>query len=162
MMRLSLFTESDWRTVAPWFPPKGTRSFMDVDWLDAAAGAARYEPDNQSLFVGFRDGEPVSVCSFSLYRDPELRAVVSLLVKPDLRRTGVGRGTVEALGEAFPEVGEFIAYVDPKNAPSLAMLEDFGLVRAPGNVQDRETFVWRRDGSPLPEDWKPPKSRFHR
>lgn len=154
-MRLCPFTEADWPTIEPWFPPKGTGSFMDVDWLEAAAKAAGYKPEAHSLFVGCRDGEPVSVCSVSLHRDPELRAVVSLLVPRERRQTGAARATVEALRDSFPEVAEFVAYVDPANAPSLAMLASFGFARVQSDA-NRELFVWRRDGSPPAAGWKPP------
>jgi RimJ/RimL family protein N-acetyltransferase len=93
--------------------------------------------------------------------DTELRAVVSLLVAPDRRESGVARATVDALRDYFPQVVEFIAYVHPANEPSLAMLKSFGWVGV-GIVDDNETFVWRRDGSPPAADWKAPVFRWWR
>lgn len=155
-MELRPYSESDEEVCAAWFPAEGTDPFMDRKWLGAAASAARHDPEHHSLLVGCQEGQPVSI--FSLSHVPGgKRAGVSLLVAPNVRSTGLGRATVEALRDTFPKVEEFVAFVDPKNDRGLALVKSLGLERASYKDPDRELFVWRRDGTPVPPDWEPPK-----
>ncbi len=155
-MELRSYRESDEEVCATWFPAEGADPFMDRKWLGAAASAARHDPEHHSLLVGCQEGQPVSI--FSLSHVPGgKRAGVSLLVAPSVRSTGLGRATMEALRDAFPEIDEFVAFVDPKNERALALVKSLGLEHASHRDPDKEVFVWRRDGTPIPADWEPPK-----
>jgi RimJ/RimL family protein N-acetyltransferase len=150
---LRSFEETDRDTLTPWFPPKGPGVFMP----DAALDGANETParlGEAAFLVGCRRGAPVSFLYFNWVSAD--RAIVSINVAPEVRRSGVATATLEALRDRFPEINEFAAYVDPKNVAILKLLEGIGLIRVPSNVKERELFVWRRDGSPLPDDWTPP------
>ena len=156
-MDLRSYCEADEETCRSWFPSEGADPFIDRKWLEAASRKAGYEPERHSLFVGWNDGERVSIVSIS--RVPgEDRAGVALLIAPHVRRQGMARATMQAVRDLFSDVDEFVAWVDPKNVPSVKLLESLGLARGP-HVDERDLFVWRRDGTPIPPDWQPPKLR---
>jgi RimJ/RimL family protein N-acetyltransferase len=152
-VELRRFEETDRETLAPWFPSaRSEGAFIDERWLDWMR-EDQGEPDAPLFLVGHQDGAPVSAVSFHPKGDD--RAIVTIIVAPHARRRGIATATLGALRETFPGVDEITAYVDPENAPSLKLLRSLGLIHA-GTVKDRELFVWRRDGSPLPDGWTPP------
>jgi len=152
-VELRRFEETDRETLAPWFPPvRSEGAFIDERWLEWMQ-EDRGEPDAPLFLVGHQDGGPVSAVSFHAKGDD--RAIVTIIVAPHARRSGVATATLRALRDTFPQVAEITAYVDPENAPSQKLLGSLGLIHA-GRVKDRELFVWRRDGSLLPDGWKPP------
>ncbi len=106
--------------------------------------------------MGCENGEPVSVVSVS--RDVVgNRAVISLLVAPERRRAGVARATMEIVRDAFPDVDEFVAYVDRANLPSAALMSSLRLAAVPYQDAEKTLFVWRRGGTLPPADWAPPE-----
>ena len=152
-MELREYRPSDEEVCAPWFVDN---RFMPPKWLENALPAAR-DSENHRVIVACEGGKPVSIFSFARLPGEDW-AIVSLMVSRDLRRVGKGRATLEAIRDAFPDVNEFVAYVDPTNAPSKGLMEASGLVLAPIKDGDKELYVWRRDREPLPADWKPPPS----
>jgi RimJ/RimL family protein N-acetyltransferase len=155
-MNLKPVEQADLAVVSPWFSPPGTGCFIEEDWLASAWRKAEYESERHSLLLGCQDGEPVSLISVS--QNPgEGRPVVSMIVKRDVRGTGIGRATLEALRDIYPDAEEFVGYVDPENSKSIALLMSDGWIRTPLVINERAVFVRRRDGGPLPEDWRPPQ-----
>jgi RimJ/RimL family protein N-acetyltransferase len=149
-MQLRRYRDADEVTCASWFPPEGADPFnMDIRWLGTAARKARYEPETHSLYVGCQDGQPVSVLSVSFVPGRD-HVVVSLLVAPSVRGQGVGRATIEALRDLLSDIDEFAAYIDPGNDASIGLIESVGLARRPSDVDNRDLFVWRRDGTHTP------------
>lgn len=152
-IELRPFTEADRVSLTPWFPPDGPGVFVPDRFL-AEADERPAAVGEMAFFVGCRGGEPVSLLSFHWVADD--RAAVSIAVAPNARRGGVATATLGALRDRFHEINEFVAFVHPENAPSLELLERLGLVHAGTVKGPRELFVWRRDGSPLPDGWRPP------
>jgi RimJ/RimL family protein N-acetyltransferase len=153
LIEVRRYTHGDRATCEAWFPPDAdAEAFMPKRWLGAAVDAGRSRPENDSLYVGCQDGTPVSIFSLSRLED---RAIVSLLVDPASRRKGVAQATLNTLLDKFPDINEITAVVDPKNAPIVTLMEKLDLLPGP-TVGEKRTFVWRRDGSALPEGWMPP------
>jgi GNAT superfamily N-acetyltransferase len=152
-MELRPYCESDESVCKAWFSESDP--FVGPEWLPAAMRARCTSPEHHALFVGWESGEPLSIVSVS--RDlAGKRAGVSLLVSPDGRRMGAGRATIEAVRDAFPEVKEFIGWVDPENDASIGLLNGLGFVKTAFEAPERELFAWRRDETPPPDDWEQP------
>jgi ribosomal protein S18 acetylase RimI-like enzyme len=127
---------------------------MDPRWLQSASRDAKHGA-HHSLLIGCEDGVPVSVVSVGHTADGT-RAACSMLVAPERRRQGAGRATVQALRAEFPNVEEFVAYVDPDNQDSIKLLRALGFTRTEYAYPDRDLYAWRRDGVLPAADWKPP------
>ena len=152
-VELRRFEEADRETLAAWFPPaRSEGAFIDERWLEWMR-EDQGEPDAPLFLVGHKDGTPVSAVSFHPKGDD--RAIVTIIVAPHARRSGVATAALGALRDTFPQVAEITAYVEAENVASQKLLGSLGLIHA-GTVKDRELFVWRRDGSPLPDGWTPP------
>jgi hypothetical protein len=124
----------------------------------------REKPAAQKLYVGERDGEPVTVFSASWVRG-EPRVIVSMIVSPRARREKVATDAAHALRHApeFTDAEEFLAYVDPSNEAVVRLVKALGLSFAaeiePGY---KVVYAGRRDGTPLPQDWQPPDDQIRR
>jgi hypothetical protein len=64
---------------------------------------------------------------------------------------------METVRDAFPDVNEFVAYVDRANVPSVALLSSLPLAPVPYPDVEKTLWVWRRDGTLPPADWAPPE-----
>src|SRR3954447_10802555 len=115
----------------------------------AAALAAVIEA-GQLLLVAERDGEVVAFAKVSPYDDANHYysdiGEATLYVDPRARRSGVGRGLMEAVAEAAEERGYYklVGKIFTSNEPSIAMVKACGW---------REVGVHRRHGR-LDGEWK--------
>ena len=158
-MELRRYSDDDRQTCEGWFPPEGTDPFnMDSRWFEAATREALYAPDRHEVFVGWRDGERVTIIALSRGHGEPRRAGVSFLVSRVAQRQGVGKTAVQLLRDRLTDVDELTAWVDPDNDASVSLLKSLDFQRV-SNAHGRDRYVWRRDGTPIPPDWQPPHTR---
>lgn len=88
-------------TVASWAPPDG----HDAEVSDDAATSTRASSDHTSRSVLRASHQSELVGVLTGHRDGPVAMIDSLVVRPDLRRMGVGRHLAGAFGSAMASVG---------------------------------------------------------